>query len=644
MTHPKAAHDPFVQSEEGDINIDENCDCFCQVCLNSSLLNERLTPKKERIREEGGRSLSNWLARCAPYVHPARSGMSLRCEVEEASKDRWQSAPDRRRLIQSIAKAKDGDPETSDPVFATSVVGYQGFGSFHSENVEDLIRKNDDEYAAPPWPIAESTCPNGILGRSGAFWPTTIATKRHSSNKLDGSDTAMLSQTTSKESISECMTTTSNAANSTLCTPFGRAFLDEHFLISPEFTFINHGAFGGALAGAQRLKEALDHHMEGQILRFYDRELLPLLVNVVRTLSRFIGAHAHSLVLVQNATSGLNSAIRHLIKPHDVVAYLDTEYLSVFKMAYIRCHEVHATLHEIPLNRHLLNREIISDDAALTAYVVSQLPPNCTVFIVDFITSSSAMMLPVFTHLIPALRAAGVKRIIVDGAHAPLQVDLDFNSLPDNAKPDVFVGNFHKWVSCPKASAFMWIADAHRTTIEPVVISHGAREGLLSSFIWDGTRDYNAYLTLPAVLSFWEAQGVDRVRRRCTRLLSEAAAMLTSAFDSHTVPRHSPFMTLVELPHAFQGRRDITAKFVQDSLHSFYKVEVPVKQIEGRLFLRISAFVYNEEADYAYLRDAVFDLLERLRKRPRGEDGAPCPMQQVGGCGVSGSGAKMGGF
>ncbi|CUF67861.1 aminotransferase, putative [Bodo saltans] len=546
--------------------------------------------------------------------------------------DRWQTPtvlhkylvatyPDVSRNESGGSEDGSSEREAVD-LLTTTIKGYEGFGSFHSQNVEELVALPDDKYVAPAWPKLQWMCPrhhdhhielshaiyhpNAIISASGKVW-----------------DIATLPADSAQ-------------------TEFGQPFLQEHFMIAKDFVFINHGAFGGSLLGAQSLKEHMDRYMESQILRFYDRELLPLIVYVVRALSKFIHCNPKNLVLVQNATSGLNAAIRHLIKPNDVVAYLDTEYLSVYKMAYIRAQEVGATLHEIPLNMHLHDDALLSDDDALTKHIVSHLPPGCTTAIIDFVTSTTAMLMPTFTHLVPALRAAGVKRVIVDGAHTSLQVPLDFNALPVVCQPDAFVGNLHKWFSCPKAAAFMWIKDENIRVIEPAVISHGAREGLLSSFIWDGTRDYSAYLTIPAIIHFWELQGLDRVREYCSTLLRDAVTMLTTAFQTRRIARHAPFMSLVELPEALQGRRD-ASKYVQDVLHTQYRIEVPVKQIESTLYLRISVFVYNEPAHYAFLRDAILDFVERIRKRPR-DDGTPCPTQHVGGCGVTASQTKMAGF
>ena len=80
-------------------------------------------------------------------------------------------------------------------------------------------------------------------------------------------------------------------------------------------------------------------------------------------------------------------------------------------------------------------------------------------------------------------------------------------------------------------------------------------------------------------------------------------------------------MACVELPEralppgaaavdAASGRAAPTAtslpgKAVQDALHFRHAIECPVKTLEGRLYVRISAAVYNTPADYARLADAV---------------------------------------
>lgn len=457
---------------------------------------------------------------------------------------------------------------------------YEGFGSFHSENVEDVIGMDDKEYRPPSLP---------------SFARRILSSTELQEIRTMGDNEAREEEIMQRP-VARC--------------DFGRVFRREHFVVTPKFVFLNHGAFGGALRGALEVKHRFEMMMEHQVVQYMDRILLPLALYSVRRLAEFVNADPKQIVIATNATFMLNSAME-LIEKDDVVAYFDTEYLSVYKMMYFRCKKVGASLHEVPLLKYWNNPDIMGDDEALTREMCSNLPGGCTTVVVDHITSTTALLFPVFTHLIPSLKRCGVKKVIVDGAHAPLQVDLDFKALPEECQPSVFVGNLHKWCSLPKSAGFMWVHSTLVDSVHPVVLSHGSGDGLLSEFIWDGTRDHSSYLCIPAVIDFWYAQGHKRVREYCIDLLQQAAVMLSESFDTKLVSRHSPFMSLVELPKVLQTP-NVTPRYLQDVLHDVYRVEVPVKKVEGRLYVRISAFVYNERSDYVYLREAVLSMSRKL--------------------------------
>merc|ERR1711933_60473 len=94
----------------------------------------------------------------------------------------------------------------------------------------------------------------------------------------------------------------------------------------------------------------------------------------------------------------------------------------------------------------------------------------------------------------------------------------------------------------------------------------------------------------------------------------EAADMLSEAWGTALGGPHELFgtMGLVQLPsiQAFgrtEGFQYPHAEAVQNALFK-RNVEVPVKVLSGRLYVRISAHIYNELADYEVLRDAVLEL------------------------------------
>ncbi|EPY36353.1 hypothetical protein STCU_00628 [Strigomonas culicis] len=551
---------------------------------------------------------------------------------------------------------------------------YEGFGSFHTDNVEDLVNINDKDYRPPtnmPYFAQKVLSMDEIRTLHRQCSPVSLAKKVVAGMKrrreprepdaLEGASPAhsLVTKAAGFNGTPEVVVRSADAEKAereVYATPvepceMGQPFKEKYFDLCDEMLFINHGAFGSALVGGMFIKQQYELLMESEVVEFVDRTLLPLVVHSLRSLSKFFNANPTQMVLLQNATFALNSAMR-LIEKDDVVAFCDTEYLAVYKMMFFRCQEVGASFHEIHLLKYLHDEAVMGSDEALTNMICDQLPAKCTTIILDYVTSTTALCMPVFTHLVPALRRKGVTKIIVDGAHAPLQIDLNFNDLRPECQPSVFVGNLHKWFSSPKSAGFMWVNQSNVEHIHSVVLSHGAGEGMLSEFIWDGTRDYGAYLSIPAIVSFWTVQGCGRVREYCSSLLSSVVDMLTSAFRSRKVQRRSMFMSLVELPEELQDDI-ITAKYIQDVLHDTYKIEVPVKNVDDRFYIRVSVFVYNTAADYVYLRDAVLSIADRwfhsqqrltlLRQKKiivkqEAPKDVPCDerIRRQGGCGVSG--------
>ena len=69
---------------------------------------------------------------------------------------------------------------------------------------------------------------------------------------------------------------------------FGLEFRKAHFFLEP-VTFLNHGAFGSTLKEALHTVQKWQMHCDSQPLRFFDREMMPILVYVVRRMANFIG-------------------------------------------------------------------------------------------------------------------------------------------------------------------------------------------------------------------------------------------------------------------------------------------------------------------------------------------------------------------
>jgi hypothetical protein len=240
-----------------------------------------------------------------------------------------------------------------------------------------------------------------------------------------------------------------------------------------------------------------------------------------------------------------------------------------------------------------------------TRAVLASLGDARVVLLVDHITSATGA-------LMPAARIAAMARqlgatVVVDGAHAIGQLDIDLSQLPC----DFYVTNLHKWMYTPRGCALLHTAAAFQADTFPLLISHHHLQPYQKRFLMQATRDESRWLSVPAALAFVrEIGGFERIwehqrsflERSCARLVREWGTRL--AFP----PERFRAMALVELPRiAVLGEpvTDARAFAFCSLLFRRWKIVVPVPLIDGKLYVRISAQVYCADADIDALARAV---------------------------------------
>ncbi|RHY20070.1 hypothetical protein DYB25_004537 [Aphanomyces astaci] len=379
--------------------------------------------------------------------------------------------------------------------------------------------------------------------------------------------------------------------------PFGHD-LKAAFFLDPTWIFLNHGAFGSTLRLAMHTAQMWRDYAEEQPLKFIDRELFFHLVDSIKALASSIRASSpKDVVLLTNATAGINTVVESMAKrmrPGDSIYTLDVAYGAVKKLLHQVCSE-----HELMLHTQALPYAISHDDDAILTFIADTIPPDCKLVVVDHITSNTATVLPV-QRIVELCHARGIP-VLVDGAHGLLNLDLDVSDIG----ADFYVGNCHKWLCSTKGAAFLHVQPEHQAKMRPRSQSHGLDGSFQARFLWTGLQDYSALLTLPTILAYWnQASGV---REYMHETVDVADRELRRAWHlpESIVPAHKrSAMRLVPLPpHVFgldatTTKTSSDAKCVQDRLHAEFHVEVPVKCIDGRLYLRLSAHVYNCVEDY----------------------------------------------
>lgn len=206
------------------------------------------------------------------------------------------------------------------------------------------------------------------------------------------------------------------------------------FLLDCAWCFINHGAFGAALKPAHAAAHRWSMHCEAQPLKFVDREcsafflfcrlrrslsvVLPLLVDVTRQLAEFVHTRATNLVLLPNATSGLNAVFRSLAwPPGSSILRLNIAYGATKKMMQF-LHDKHenVAVHEVVVSMEGVSRVSIVTAVRAKLEQLAEASSTPKLFVFDHITSNQGIVLPA-RELIELSREFGVP-VLVDGAHA----------------------------------------------------------------------------------------------------------------------------------------------------------------------------------------------------------------------------------
>ena len=192
-----------------------------------------------------------------------------------------------------------------------STDGYKSFGSFHSDNVEELIRLPKDQYTPPELPF-------------------------------DVSEESRLLTPPTSSSIKKPFANSNHYIKS-------YSHLDRN-----NWTFLNHGAFGLALDIGLHRANLWRTYLESQPLRYFDRYLLNHLTHSARMMAEFVTQNEEDaskvregIALIQNATSGMNAVIGGHAR---CANYMNNRR---FVFYYVSCFSLHYCIFHVLFVTHL---------------------------------------------------------------------------------------------------------------------------------------------------------------------------------------------------------------------------------------------------------------------------------------------------
>ena len=380
---------------------------------------------------------------------------------------------------------------------------------------------------------------------------------------------------------------------------FGRAIRGQ-FWLDPDVHFLNHGSFGATPRVVLQAQQDLQREMERQPVAF----LMPLperIREAIRAPASLLQCPPERLVFVENATSGVNAVLRTLrLAPDEAILTTDHAYGAVSNAIQYVCDRAGARRIDVPIPFPLQSPEQVLEplERALDQ-------DGIRLAVLDHITSKTGLVLPI-GEMVARCRAAGVP-VLVDAAHVPGHLPVDLASLG----ADYWVGNLHKWAFAPKGCAVLYAAE-DAPPPDALTVSHGAFDGFVDAFDWPGTKDPSSWLAAPNALAFMDGLGVERMRAHNQALAREAADMLRSEWGTAAAAPPEMLANLVTLEPPIRLPPTLEAALaLHDALLAEHGVEIPCMPFADRVWVRISAQVYNTLEDYEALLGAFRALSDR---------------------------------
>jgi len=373
------------------------------------------------------------------------------------------------------------------------------------------------------------------------------------------------------------------------------------FLLQPGLIYLNHGGFGATPKDVVNEKIRILSAIEENPVGTFAHKITVEWHNIVDEIARRFSLDANSVAIVDNATDGINVVLRSLsLTPGDEILLTSMTYDAIAIAARHIADKHGATIAVAQM------RFPDPDPQQCLQAVAKALRPRTRIVILDHITSSTALVMPV-ADMIAVCRARDVP-VLVDGAHAPGHIKLDIPALHANW----YVGNLHKWYFAPRGCGFLWGAPDSRNGLVPNVLSREIVHPFPSNFTWTGTRDPSNWLAVRAAFDFMDRFGEHAVRQHNHALIREAIDYLAGAwgFRVTTPLAMTASMALVPAPDGLpypstnKGRASLEA----DLKDKFNIVVNPAFGHHGKIWLRITAQIYNSIDDYERLGAAVLAL------------------------------------
>lgn len=141
---------------------------------------------------------------------------------------------------------------------------------------------------------------------------------------------------------------------------FGEGIRNALFLLDEDASFTNYGSFGSIPRPVFDAQVAMLRRVEQHPDAWFRRDFGPLYFSACEAAARFIGASKEEVVLVENATTAVNTVLKSVrLGPDDGVMVTSFSYEACSIAARVVCEESGATLHIMEINLPIASKESV---------------------------------------------------------------------------------------------------------------------------------------------------------------------------------------------------------------------------------------------------------------------------------------------
>ncbi len=375
------------------------------------------------------------------------------------------------------------------------------------------------------------------------------------------------------------------------------------FLLDPSVTFLNFGSFGACPRPVFDDYQQWQLRLEREPVQFIAVNGSEYMKNSRAALAGYINCSHDELVFTPNPTFAINIVAKNFgLKEDDEILSTNLEYGAMDRTWNYYCSRAGARFVRQPIRF-----PVTSKDEFMDQFWQGYSHKTRAVFI-SHITSATALILPVREICDEAKRRGLIT--IVDGAHVPGHLPLDLHEL----QADFYTGACHKWMMTPKGSSFLFCRKMFQDSLDPLVISWGyqsespSESRFLDYHQFNGTRDFSAYLTIPAAIDFMNEHHWPEVAAGCRKMVIGNAQRFCELSGTTPIsPLSDEWLgQMFSIPLAPGNHTGL-----QEKLFLKYQIEIPVTRRENDYFIRYSINAFNNQDDLDKLYHALKESLPR---------------------------------